>query len=205
MIPRRACFRKSLSNAVYVVFGFSVITALLATYDPAWATRPLAQEREFAGTYRISICAGSCGDTSRADVVGYLVLSAKALSFASVPAKAQRRLENEFASVGRKSRPNACFTLAKRRGKSIAAARPVGFTNWVRTDSSSFELTLFRAPDSGYDLDLEHGAGAALRGVGRFWSGNGPSAQIGPDSVVAWRIGAADVKRCGEQFRVGGK
>jgi hypothetical protein len=175
----------------FVVVGLAAISVGLANREP---------RSGFSGTYRIAFCAATCSDTARADVIGYLVLSSKTLSFASVPARARRQLEKDFTSVARKSHPDACFALAAKASsqRAVAAARPVGFTNWVATDSSA-ELTLYRAPDSGYDVYLQHGAGGAIRGIGRFWSGNGPTAQVAPDSVIAWRIGAADATRCRHQ------
>lgn len=148
-----------------------------------------------AGTYRVSFCQLRCSDTFAADVRGYIVLSDAPISLASLPPRIRRRVELQFQEVRRSDRPNACFTLvAKPRTKSVAGAEPVGFTSWVGDDSSA-DLSLFRAPDSGYDLSLELSQDS-VRGVGHFYSGNGPGAQLLIDSVIGRRVGPPDVARC---------
>jgi hypothetical protein len=191
---------KSLRHELLAI-GLAGISVAFRNYKLPAGRPVMAGRSDLSGTYRIAFCATSCPDTARADVIGYLVLSSKELSFVSVPARARREFEKDFTSVARKSHPDACFALVANASsqKTMAAARPVGFTNWVASDSSA-EVTLYRAPDSGYDVYLQRGAGGAIRGIGRFWSGNGPTAQVAPDSVVAWRIGAANATKCSEQL-----
>jgi hypothetical protein len=186
-----------------LVVALTLIGVAFANHKPRTERRFVAERSDLSGTYRIAFCAASCLDTVHADVIGFLVLSPKTLSFAAVPARARRALQKDFTSVARKAHPDACFALVAEHSsqKTMAAARPVGFTNWIASDSSA-ELTLYRAPDSGYDVYLQRGAGGGepLRGVGRFWSGNGPTAEVAPDSAVAWRIGSADATRCSAQL-----
>jgi len=183
----------------WLVVGLAGISLAFANHKLPVRGPFVAERSDLSGPYRIAFCATSCSDSARADVIGYLVLSSKTLSFASVPARVRRQLEKDFTSVARKSHPDACFALVAMPSaqKTMAAARRVGFTNWFATDSSA-ELTLYRAPDSGYDVYIERSAGGLFHGIGRFWSGNGPTAQVAPDSAVAWRIGAADATKCSE-------
>lgn len=156
------------------------------------------QARIVSGTYRVMFCRHACNlaDSSTAIATGYIVLSRTPITLAKLPKKRREYFGELYRAIALRAEPNACFVLMKRHpGNSAATALPVGFTSW-KDHQHTINLDLFRAPDSGYTLYLTISDDTLLRGVGQFWSGNGPEAQLPPDSVAGRRIGAAKPSLC---------
>ena len=175
----------------------SIVSTLL-TAPLALQSQGSQAGRVMAGTYRVFFCRGTCDakDTASVATKGFLVLSSSSMRLSSLSGRTRRKFQRLYHSVARSSSPNACFVFDKRSvGRELASAQPVGFTNWVATDTSA-ELTLYRAPDSGYNVYLHSSSDNSVTGEGALWSGNAGGDESPKEAVIAYRMGPATARRC---------
>lgn len=172
---------------------------LEAEIDSTAGTRtplcPECQQPPIDGTYEIVLCKpGPCStkDAARAVLRGVLVLFAKRL-----PPTPDSAAPIRSAFYG-PQKFNACFVLdSVGAGLTYAGINRVGATHWMADSDEPRNLTfsLFRSPDAGHDVTgvLANGEFA---GRGQSW-GAGTAGFAGlPDTVVASRVGDADMAPC---------
>jgi hypothetical protein len=151
-----------------------------------------------AGTYRVAVCTiGPCapGDSARALVLGYLVLTDAPLDTAALPDSARRLLAGSFL----RGAANGCYVLGRggAPGETYAGAGRVAATRW-RADPGEpgvLRFVLYRSPDASHEVRAALTPdGLRGRGVSR---GAGVAAVTwAPDTVVALRVGPPDLARC---------
>jgi len=154
-----------------------MLVALLSACSAFSAREPAGDGRDASlpGSYRVSICRGTCADSLR--VSGYLVLATPPANF-------------EGAGSG-----PGCFSLQRLRGvNGFAWLAPSGQLYWRTAPDDPLRFELYRSPDAGYGVEL-HAANGRLRGTGRFWEFGYPE-EFPTDSVIAERIGPPDERLC---------
>ena len=153
-------------------------------------------ERQATGTYRISVCkVGPCiaGDSSHAVAVGVLVLLDSTLFPREIPASAGPLL-TRWRIPGTE---NGCYDIKHTGVDNTSYAGGVGGTLWRLEGEQGKEITfnLISSPDAFYVVRAIIN-GDQIAGVGHS-SGSGVTAVHWPrDTVVATKIGPADVSRC---------
>lgn len=145
------------------------------------------------------VCKRPCGERGPASAMteGLLVLHVDTISLAEFPIERRRHLG--ISRLGRPGVPNACFAL-RRRSRDIetyAGIATTGLTHWSVGPDSVVRIELYRSPDAGYEVRLRWRPGG-LQGEGRSWTVGVADARNSDEEVVAERIGAPDIRRCGE-------
>jgi hypothetical protein len=115
-----------------------------------------------------------------------------------LPAKQREYLSSVYSDIApNRKPPNGCFVLTSRQTAQDGGPifLPVGFIYWESHRPGKVGLDFFRAPDSGYSVYLTIRADT-VQGTGEFWSGNGPDAQVPPDSITGRRTGPPDPALC---------
>lgn len=170
-----------------------------APAGPASTQGPAAQTP--AGTYQVSICAGTCAaDGANLLATGILVLEPRAFTLERLSDAGQRYLRQSdpwmLVALRELDRePNACFDLetSPAAASSFAGSRPASITSW-RSSEAGFAVLLWVSPDAGYEAVLRPD-GQDLRGSGFVWGMGGDYREI-PEVVTATYLGQPDVERC---------
>src|SRR5690242_8172970 len=105
-----------------LVLGLAGISVAFANYKPRTGRAFVARRSDLGGTYRIAFCAGPCPDTTRADVVGYLVLSVTTC-ISNVVLGTGTRSEGSVASGQEMVRPRRLPPIASWHGASVQPTR----------------------------------------------------------------------------------
>jgi hypothetical protein len=176
----------------WVMSGLFALTAL---YGNAAILYAASHPDVYAGTYAIRICKGPCAQSAPASyVTGVLVLFDKPVRN-SVGRVFRAELDREPV--------NGCFVL-KDPGvtpSSLAEIAPEGFFSWALFPPANAVLfQLSRSPDGGYGVSLKLAA-KGLSGTEKIWGGAVGAVSVRgsyppADSVVADRVGEADIKQC---------
>lgn len=147
-----------------------------------------------AGAYDISICTAGCADNRPESVLvrGRLILFAAPLAEADL----QRFDQNRFMNHAPDEPVNGCFTLEPLRQSAIyAGVEKTGLTFWSEHDGR-IDFSLMHSPDAGYEVTVRS-TPAGLTGTGTSWgAGAGAPAQHGEETIVARRVGDADISQC---------
>lgn len=154
------------------------------------ATAPGAEQWP-AGTYRLRVCGGSCGQAVLAE--GTLVLLGRDLT-----SQEQAVLE-PLLSFPVQTQPNACFLFTRSAGTMAGIIHSGSTHALILLDTVVVDL--YRSPDAGFRATIgRRGArhdprpGDRLEGRGEQWFAPGPDR--GPVHVEAEWIAAADLARC---------
>lgn len=178
----------------------AVSAGILAFCSPSAAQRLEPSPANSArGTYQLSICGGTCTDSSAA-VRGYLVLDDRPLPLTSVPRSALEYFSDRTILLmgyeGMGEALNACFVLSRNESfRGYAGLTPVGLTRWSMQEGDSVATLLHQSPDAGY-LSRFVIRDGGLSGRGWSW-GIGDAAVSLPENVVrGQRIGPPDFALC---------
>lgn len=167
---------------------------MLSIAAPATAQAPTA------GTYALRVCKADrpCVATDSAAVLarGYVVLS-DSLSFGRLPSSLQSRFRR-FGASG--VVPSGCYALERGQGwaelQTLAGVSAARWCRWApRGDARGVEFALYTSPDARHVVRARVDD-AGLVGVGASWSAYRSYDSVGPDSVIATRIGPPDPEPC---------
>lgn len=175
------------------------VLVLMAFAIPSACVLRAAPYQNVPGTYAVRFCSSPCksDDSSNVNTTGVLVLSNTPIALSGLSSRVSSYYRRLYGAVSRGAAdPNTCWVLASvRRPASPSAALLVGFSSWTK-HYGSVRLTLFRAPDSGYDVEL-HFSGDSVRGTGAFWSANdSPPGITSEEKIAGVRSGPPALERC---------
>ena len=179
-----------------------LLPVLLAAVLSGTAPRSSSQI-PIGGSYRLLVCRDTCGhrDSTLAYVKGTLVFSDSSFDLRSVPTAAREHMEFSYMFMGNAgtsdTRPNGCFILSplKKVADSYLGIESVGLLKWQRGTTGIIYFDLFRSPDAGYHVVLD-AATSQFTGSGESWGAGAAEIHAPSDSVIAWRLGPANLNPC---------
>ena|SRR5438034_1990418 len=189
LLPRRHSVRYSL-HMPSLIGALCLITAPIAASAQDVGTR-------VSGTYRIAVCKSvpcTPGDTTNAVAWGRLTLFDSALVLSSFPQSLLRVLHTRYL----RSPANACYALLRRspEPQTYAGAMGAGTTRWDReSGSDDISFTLYRSPDARHVVHARIDRDS-LHGTGESWGAGEAEVPWSKDTIVAVRIGPADLRAC---------
>jgi len=162
-----------------------------------------------SGTYRLLVCLDSCGalDSTRAYLVGLLVVQDSTIDLADAPPSVRQHLEfaSTFIRRGRSdSAPvTACFALHERGrvAHGYAGIEKASLVAWHIDSTNALLFDLYHSPDAMYEVAVRRYADT-LRGIGVSRGAGVAEIHTPADSVVAWRIGPPVQEEC---YRIPGR
>lgn len=153
-----------------------------------------------AGTYALRLCKADrpCVATDSAAVLvhGYVVLS-DSLGFGRLPKGLHSRFRR-FGAAG--VVPSGCYALERGPGwaelHTLAGVSAARWFRWTPTgEAGGVEFALYTSPDARHVVHARVDD-AGLVGVGASWSAYRSYDPVGPDSVIATRIGPPEPEHC---------
>ena len=170
-----------------------LLSRVLGLCITAW----LPVKAQFAGTYRLAICATQCSPSDSGIVRGSLVLLRDSVRRDTLAADVRTALATDHWLVRPAASVNACFAI--RREQSSINGRELyagivkqSLTNWLAL-GRSVQIRLYLSPDASYDLvgTLAHDTLSGTGHQSNCCGGTSPSTFF-----RAIRVGDPDLRAC---------